>query len=473
MIKVYLDTNIYSYFREDRNDHNHAINRHAKRLKNLLIERKDKFLCFYSEAHIFDLKKDKSENENWKHELEEIKNIAFENFLTREHQSHQTSHHLVAPEKIFPEYSNPEDLGELIKLSQLNDLPEIERKKVDQLLDIQLPFDLIESSGHKELDDLILLLFGERKESYTIRDILNQAPIFLNQLFSNPKSFQGMRKMMIDFLQLKEKWRLSLQEEDFMGKLKFTPLGKDFFEFIEGSITKKKEEPGYDYDFFTSSYSMLNALGIDNEKNRKVKFHSMFLDGLHSYYGAHCHVVISEDQGFLSKSKVLYEKFKLGTKITTIEEFLKIYENQEDFSFIDPTDFLNQIVEFSKNEEFIGDYGLENGQKTIEYGISPWLFNYFNRIEFSEHEEFGKFLALTQKVNLWFRMTSWREYENVINHLISILGIDDQKKGEFSEIEKEEINTGIWEGRLWSFDQLTASLVINKVNGILTFVILL
>jgi hypothetical protein len=184
-------------------------------------------------------------------------------------------------------------------------------------------------------------------------------------------------------------------------------------------------------------------------------------------------VVISQDKGFITKSNALYENFGLETRVKTIEEFLETNENTKDYSFIDPNDFFIQIAKFSQKGGLIGDYELENGQKTNEYGISPWLFNYFNRIEYSENEEFGKFLALSQKVNLWFRMTSWREYENVINHLISILGIDDQKKGEFSEIEKEEINTGIWEGRLWSFDQLTASLVINKVNGLLTFVILL
>lgn len=274
MIKVYLDTNIYSYFREDRNDPNDELISLAKRLKTFLIERKDKLLCFYSEAHIFDLKKDKSEN--WKNELKEIQNIAYNNFLSRDHQSHQTSHQLVTPDIIFPEYTNPENLEELLNLEQLKDLPESQKRKIDEILDIQIPFNFQETSGNKELDGLILLLFGERKDAYTFRDILNQAPIFLNQLFSNPKSFQGIRKMMLDFLQLKEKWGISLDEEDFMGKLKFTPIGKEFFDFIGDSLSKKKEDPGYDYDFFTSSYSMLNALGIDFEKNRKVKFPNVF-----------------------------------------------------------------------------------------------------------------------------------------------------------------------------------------------------
>ncbi len=465
MIKVYLDTNIYSYFREDRND---PI---ASRLKKLLLERKDKFLCFYSEAHIHDLKNDPTGN--WKHEIQEIDKIAFNNFLVRENLSPRTSHQVVTPEVIFQEYSNLDNLGDLLSLSQIKDLPKEEKKKIDEILDLQLPFDLTESSGNKELDDLILLLFGERKETYSFREILNQAPNFLNQLFTNPKSFQGIRKMMIDFLQLKEKWGLTLQEEDFMTKLKLTPLGKDFFEFIEGSLSKKRNEPGFDYDFFTSSYSMLNALGLDNEKNKNVKFRSMFLDGLHSYYGAHCHVVVSEDQGFLSKSKALYDNFGIDTQLTSTKGFLELYENEVDYSFNDPNDFFVQITGLAQKGDHVGDYEPENGQKTTEYGISPWVFNFFNRIEYSIHDEFGKFLALSQKVNLWFKLTAWKEFESITSHFVKILGVDDNERGEFSEFEKDEINSANWKGRFWRFDQLTASLQINRENGLLIFVITL
>lgn len=471
MIKVYLDTNIFSYFREDRNDHVPSKNQLAKRLKKLLLERKDKFLCFYSEAHIHDLKNDPTEN--WKQEIQEIKRIAFNNFLSREYQSHRTSHQLVTPEVIFQEYSNLDNLGDLLSFSLLNDLSEEEKRRINELLDFQLPIDLKESSGNKELDELVLLLFGERKETYSFREILNRAPIFLNQLFSNPKSFQGIRKMMMDFLQLRNKWGLTLKEKDFMEKLKFTPLGKDFFEFIEGSLSKKREEPGYDFNFFTSSYSMLNALGLDNEKNRKVNFRSMFLDGLHSYYGAHCHVVVSEDQGFLSKSKALYDNFGIDTKLTSIEEFLELFENQEEFSFNDPNDFFIQITELAEKGDHIGDYEPENGQRSTEYGISPWLFNFFNRIEYSIHEEYGKFLALSQKVNLWFKLTAWKEYESITSHFVKILGVDDNERGEFSEFEKGEINSRNWKGRIWRFDQLTARLEINESTGLLTFLIFL
>jgi hypothetical protein len=468
MIKVYLDSNIYSYFKYNGDALDGELVKPTQKLKSILLERQDKYLCFYSEAHIFDLKKDKTDN--WKHNLKEIEAIANDNFLSKNHQSHNTSYQLVTPQVIFSEYLNPENLGDLLNFDQLKDLPEAQKRMLDEVLDIQLPFDLPELSGNRDLDDLLLLLFGDRKETYTFRDIFNQAPIFLNKLFSDPKSFQGIRRMMLDLLQLKKKWGVSIDKKDFMEKLKFTPIGKEFFDFVGDSLSKKKGDPGYDYDFFTSAYSMLNALGIDFEKNKEVKFPNMFFDGLHSFFGAHCHIVISEDQGFLTKSKVLYEKLGIDTQVLSTIEFLDQYENQKDYRFDDITDFFLQI--FNSKGELVGDYPHENGQKTIEYEFSPWLFNYFNRIEFSIHDEIGNFLALSQKTNLWTRITSWKEYANIISHLINVLGIDDQGKGEFSEIEKEEINSGNWKGRLWNFEKIRAGIEINPRNELLTFVVL-
>ena len=78
----------------------------------------------------------------------------------------------------------------------------------------------------------------------------------------------------------------------------------------------------------------MDLLGISKEPSKKVKFRNVMNDAFHSYYGAFCDYVVSDDQGFLKKTKAMYKLLNIKTEVFEINEFISYFsllsKNYED-----------------------------------------------------------------------------------------------------------------------------------------------
>jgi hypothetical protein len=186
-------------------------------------------------------------------------------------------------------------------------------------------------------------------------------------------------------------------------------------------------------------------------------------DGYHSYYGAFCDFVVSDDQGFLKKTKALYRLLGIESKVYHIDEFINYFTLLKNSLEKDSSTFFKLLINDIKNGLVLENKNSlkYNRQTTLIKPFHSYL-NHFNRIE-SIVEDNQNFILLRRKTKNYSYFSFYREYEGIINNAYKLFGYDKYLKGEFIwDTEIKEINNGNWEGRFWDFDSLTILIEINK-----------
>ena len=185
-------------------------------------------------------------------------------------------------------------------------------------------------------------------------------------------------------------------------------------------------------------------------------------DGYHSYYGAFCDYVVSDDQGFLKKTKALYRLLGIETKVYHIDEFIPLFYLLSNSIESSPKMFFDLLINDIKNGLVLNSYQSFkfNRNTTVIKPFHSYL-GYFNQIE-SIKENNQDFILLRRKTKNYSNFSFFRQYQGIINKASSLFGYDLKSKGEFNwEKEIEEIKSGTWKGRYWDFDTFTILIEIN------------
>ncbi|GMQ30791.1 hypothetical protein [Algoriphagus confluentis] len=390
MIKVYLDTNVLSGLKGGKLDE-------FKRLHNLLLELRGRVYCFFSMAHLNDLANDKSQQ--FLEDLTFYETITNDNFLVKEYGEKNLKYLLCTPKQAFETYREDSAILSLLDFGQLENLGELgeeEKRMIHTLKNQKIELDILKNSGKsRESDDFLKLYFGEIKDQYSVEELLKQFGHFYKALFEDPKNYRNLRRTILEQMPLVQKWNIKIEDINFDKKLEKTPLAKSFFQFVKDSMHNKEDDPNYNYDFFTNSYFNLNILGIDGENNKGVKFSNTLYDSFHSYYGAHCHFLVTNDLGLLTKSKVLYKFFGFDCKPATVSEFLKkfsITRNQPKFT---NRSFLESILYQVKSGIISRDYqDIANLRQIREIKLNHWLLDFSIKLK-SLTKIMGKHLSFS------------------------------------------------------------------------------
>lgn len=467
MIKVYLDTNVLSGLKGERHEE-------FGKLKNLLFELRGRVYCFFSLAHLNDLANDKSQH--FLDDLAFYETIVNDNFLVKEFGEKNLKYLLTTPKEAFETYSEDSEILSLLDFGQLENLKELgeeEMKLIHFLKNQRIELDILKNSGQsQETDNFLKLYFGELKDEYTVEELLKQFGHFYKALFEDPKNYKNLRRSVLEQLPLTQKWDIKIEDVDFDKKLENTPLAKSFFKFVKDSMHNKEDDPNYDYDFFTNSYFNLNVLGIDGEKNKGVRFSNILYDSFHSYYGAHCHYLITNDQGLLNKSKVLYRFFGLDTKAVSVNEFLIRFGIENKQPKFTSKSFLESILYQIKHGLISKEStNIESHRLKREINLNHWLLDYFNKIDIIQEQDGKTFILLYQNFKFHYKIETWKDFESVTSQLVEIFGPDKFFKSEFNENDKSEVLAGDWFGRIWEIENLTLYLELNAGSKLLTFVI--
>lgn len=191
---------------------------------------------------------------------------------------------------------------------------------------------------------------------------------------------------------------------------------------------------------FANMYNGLELFGIVKGKPRKQQMMNMINDGKHAYFGTFCDVVVSEDEDFIKKTKFLYDLFDIKTEVITSAEFHIFLTTLKPMSTLsDCLDLINSIdmnhATMETNDE--GDHYVTK--------LPVRCYRFFNRLAFAPRERLDNFYFLRQSEN-WSSGTLAKEIENVTNALSSELGADVNNRSIFSD---DEFRGEDWEGRTW------------------------
>ena len=195
------------------------------------------------------------------------------------------------------------------------------------------------------------------------------------------------------------KFTIKYDNIDFNDDLKNSELRKTFIEYVNSNLNPNGNKEISNYSFFTNAYFSLDLLGISKEPSKKVKFRNVINDGLHSYYGAFCDYVVSDDQGLLKKTRALYRLLKIDTKVIHIEEFIGHFSLLSNSFENSQSKFFELLSNDLKNGLIISSIpSIQNDRRIIT--IKPYhnYLGYFNQIDIVLENNQG-FIFLSRVTN--------------------------------------------------------------------------
>ncbi|MEO7990980.1 MAG: hypothetical protein ABI663_15640 [Chryseolinea sp.] len=462
MERIYFDKQIFSFLFKD-NDPVY---------QNFLVElynNKQNFLYCYSRGHLLDLKNDKTEIKY--KELEFIETLVGDNYISYNAVAKKTSCYLATPKEVFKDIEEEDDdpisFNNLFDDLDLDSATEEQREQITRAKEIftNQKFDF-GFSNLSELSDELKGPLGKMlpigKSSMTLMEWTEYFMESLKSMEEDKSVYKGLRNVVDQHIN-NGKFVVDFDTIDFNDDLKNSVLKKSFTEYVNGNLNPNGNKEVTDYDFFLNAYFTLDVLGISKEPSKNVKFRNVINDSYHSYYGAFCDYVVSDDLGFLKKSRALYRLLDIRTKIFHVDEFIRSFN------------LLSKSIECDLDSFFkLLDNDLRNGivinsKPSIKYNrhtttIKPYhqYLGYFNRID-SMKEDNQDLVYLYRSTKNYSYFNFYREYEGVINKAIALFGSDFEFKSWYRwPEENDEIEKGTWKGRFWKFDNLTLQLDINE-----------
>ncbi len=274
--------------------------------------------------------------------------------------------------------------------------------------------------------------------------------------------YKGLRNVVDKHIN-NSKYTVEYDKIEFNDDLKNSVLQKSFIEYVNKNLNPNGDKEITDYDFYTNAYFTLDLLGISKEPSKSVKFRNVLNDGFHSYYGAFCDYIVSDDNGFLKKTKALDKLLNIETKVFHIDEFINHYYLLSNSFEPDVNSFFQLLINDLKNGLVIDSKNSLKYNRTITV-IKPFhnFLGYFNRID-SMTEDNKDYILLRRETKHYSYFSFFREYEGLVNNAFKLFGYDTDYKGEFVwNKEVQEIQSQKWNGRFWDMGTLTIHLEINK-----------
>lgn len=463
MIRIYLDTNVFSKFK--RGELEHLFNR----LQEL---HEKKTLIFYSQAHLNDLSRDSTDNKY--QELQVMKKLCSNNFLQYDFEKDYIRNPLAFPHEAY-EYFIPEDssfekiFSEVFSIDEETDESGLIKASIDYFMsqEVDLELDKHRINSTTEAKEILKSL-GITKSRFKMSEWIEIVGQMMDKFGGDNSIIKNLRRLSKEYLEV-EKFNVNIDDVNFNQNLAKTQLGKSFLELLEEQVDLLKPKDGQitRYSRISTAFNMLNFFGFDNEKNKKVKFLNTQHDGEHCIYGSICDVVVSDDKGFRQKTKFLYNLYKLDTLVYSVEEFIKVL----------PTIIDKDVCSVKELNELV-NYDLENGliisvntsiikeQKNDVIKLRNRYFNHFNRLSrVSLISDNSKYLVLYRNSSEIYSQIFTKDYKNMIDRLHRVFGADDFFRKGFDEKDQEQLDSGNWIGRTWTYNETTYRLLRNPDSG--------
>jgi hypothetical protein len=432
-MRIYLDSCVFQDLKIESN----------KALLELIKHSKGEFIYCFSEAHLHDLSRDKSDVKYA--DMASMEKITDDNcFFYKE--GIRFEYH--TPIEYYNMYEWSEESTSEIMNNTLNDNSILSYLKP---LFRSIPFtDIIplEELPHNMPQDVIDLFM----KSTNLYDFFILFIKMTDTLSQEQKKF----KELLHFL-----------HSSFFNRVTYEQLGIKGF---DGSTITNQEDfrnsyaqyflnNGKDksvYDLFLELYNGLEFLGFVKGKPRKQKMINMINDARHAFFGGCCDIVVSKDEDFLRKATFMYDIYELRIKVMSVSEFSQFLLDQKT---IEESSLVNLFSEM-KNEETQKDISNSveiDGIQEICYHLRRVYWGYFDTlIRYSNGD-----IYFAKNIRKLLPNTLIKEIEYCTNKIAEELGDDIYNKGRY---EKDEIvENEIWNGRTWVIDK-TLIIYLNFSN---------
>lgn len=430
MLIVYLDQNVYQYLKKEENKH----------LAEKVKAAKEYILFCFSEAHLYDLSRDKTDEKF--DDMDFIASIAENNcivFTDRTEIINRTAR----------EYYDSYDWSDVFNIEELDD-PIWDLVK-DALKTIPLDFQA--------------LLNGA--------DLPDEVPESIKSILLKPINMYDLMVVMVDWSET-----LSNEQKEF----------KQLIQYLHGSSLKYKMYEaagivGYDgeniidrnafyssylkkfipegqsktrYEVYTDMYNGLEFYGFVKGRPKKQKMMNLINDAKHSFFGTVCDVVVSKDVDFLDKTRFMYAMQGLEVKLLPYSELEAFLDEQASWSTLNLEDLSCELDEpFNDDQIFFAD---DDGKiKRFFVELKHFYYSYFN-IKGIVFDEFGNYWTIHRKLVSYFKMPLKVQLKYIVSRLNSELGDDVDQKGEYVYSEKVEDKSI---ARTWALEDAVISLILD------------
>jgi len=474
MKRVYIDSNVFRFLKKRDNDF-------YSKLYNDLNKLADRFIYYFSHAHILDLTRDKTD-----HKFDDLKfmeEFVKSNYLFLPHKKNVLNVQIATPTEAFQGQDESKPLkeyfnfGELFDDKLLSESPEMVTAKetLNKLMGTTFKVDLKSNlEGQPEgIKNLWRKLVPELKDEYKFSEWLDHMSDMFDNIYEDKSIYKDIRRHSLENLDLTKKYNIDISSFSFDEDLKNTPLQKSFLELVEESISHNKDNQDQrEFNYFITAFNLLNILGIDKESNSKAQFANTIHDSQHAFYAAHCDYLVSDDEGLILKAKVLYKLLEIETNALTIDEFGKFIDVIAGQNDLNINGYL-KFLQFELKNTLIIDkkYSLKYNREYITFKTSAYHFGYFNRFDFIDDKDEGQFYVFYNGTKNYSRFISYVELEFITNRIVALFGKDNYFKGKYTSEDTKAIGEGTWQGRTWIINEMEFILEYNIGKNKLCFTI--
>ncbi len=435
-----------------------------------ILSDKKKFLCLYSTSHISDIFRSYSDDEKQKlqiqNDLEFITQLTNDfclfndgkNINLQQYDPQELLNSRIEESDIFSDLS----IDNLLKSDSddptLNTL--LESLKT-MLKSLELDSAFKEAFENPESAKILNDIFPGLKDDLTMNGFFNSFSK-MNYNLNETESYKDLRQVV---------QKIGINSGHFNEN-------KDPFELIDNSYKKKgfesfksneylpkgKNAPEW-FDEITNEYLYLDMHGYKADKvkvseKEKNTFSNTTDDASHTAFASICSFYLTNDDKNYQKTKAVYKKLSIETKVLKPAEFIEYYNKYLNHHSI--SDHFKSLFEIFTKPIFY-DTDNDEGQYFGKVAYpNEYFFNFFNKIwvPINKEESYFYFTLSILPPNTSKTYTAFQEIELLIKMFFEALGPD--KNGmelfDISELENE-----IWIGRHWNSDVGEIKLV--RMNG--------
>lgn len=427
-MRIYLDSNVFRDLKKAEN---------ADLLKVILDDKANNIYC-YSEAHLLDLTRDKT-NKKFE-DMDFMEKIVDGNSW---YYNKRIIFHHVAPKDFYDPFpESPDKLFDSEDLFQDNPLLSL-ALSFFKLIPLDFKAMLANAPQPVVIPEKFKELLEKPSNMYEFMMAFGD---FTNDVSSEQKHF----KELISYLHEQKVISKLYEQIGIKGYDGDKVTDRDAFrESYQAYFLKGKEKDKH--DLFLEMYNGLELFGLVKGKPKKQKLMNMVNDGRHAFYGAYCDIVVSGDIDFIAKTNFMYDVHDILIPVFTLEEFkkvLEIFKKHSQLKFLE----LSKEISNVSNEMII-----DRTEKSTTYRLNSTYFSYFDALTFV-YSDAGNYCYFTSENTNLFSGALASEMEYVTGRLVSELGPDVNGKAAF---DRSEIKTGDWEGRRWRLENILLELSIH------------
>jgi hypothetical protein len=458
MIKIYLDWNAISQMK----------NGFDKELNEILLGN-EKFFIPYSTSHIGDILSSFNETEIQREYIES--DLEFISALTKNTCLMNTGKDIIIdfyePKQLFDEKVEEKDLFKDLSIDGLGKIFEKDEstKQIGQIFtgllkSIPLEDAFKDALQNPEIAEQLDKIFPGLSENLTMEGFFKS----FSEMKTNLNENEGYKDL-----------RQIIQSGTGLNRDKIFD-SENPFELIENGYSKlnisqneytanSKNAPEW-FNKISNEYLSLDIHGyqedkVNVKKGRKETFKNTTEDAFHAAFASTCSFYITNDNKSYKKTKKIYEKLEINTRVLKPKEFVEYYNK---FLNILDTNFnINfPIILIEKGEYFESEM---NDAVLRTYYFPYYLFDFFNKLMVVLPNDTNEkpIILLSQNSPSQNRIYSM-EIIRLVSKINNLLGEDIDKLG---EVKEEEFKVDEWIGRKWKFDKITYRL--QRTEGYFQF----